>query len=264
VDLVNVAILKTDFMQIRTLQKHELPLLFHYSSLENWDNEELHSTTLFNTHPNDFFVAFKNKQILGFIIAIKHSNEFGFVSNFLVLKKFRGLGHGKEIFAFALKHLSGCQIALDSVLSKEDIYKKAGFKSYFDVVNYRFIIGSVTLPQANFELIDFNKELSLKDKDLYMKKMILSDKTRYKAIKTHNRISSFALSFEYIDGYKIHLESEDINEALTLFFALTNVYKSGTAIYLQSSPLSPLLEAIVELLKMQVHSTYRRMYNFLR
>ena len=247
--------------QIRALQEKELPLLFTHTTDENWNNEELHTTALFHAHPNDFFIAYKNQQLIGFVLAIKHSNEFGFVSNFLVLREFRGLGFGTKIFAFALEHLKGCQIALDSVVAKESIYKKFGFKSYFNVITYKFVSGSVTLPQTNLTVIDFDKRLSLENCDAPIKEMILSDKTEYKAIKNQTKISSFAFSFSYSDGYKIHIESEEINEAITLFFALTQTLKNGTAIYLQASPLSPMLQAIVEALKMEVETTFIRMYN---
>ena len=249
-------------MQIKTLQEDELPLLFHNTNTEGWDNEALHTTALFHAHTNDFFIAYKEKKLIGFIIAIKYSDKFGFISSFLVLKEFRGLGYGKEIFTFAVKHLECCQIALDSVVGKESLYKQYGFKTYFTVNTYKFSNGSVTLPHTDFKVVDFDKKLSLKNKDNYMKEMILSKSTNYRAIKHKKVISSFAMSFRYVDGYKLHIESENINEALTLFFTLVNIHKDGTAIYLQASPLSPMLEAIVELLKMKEHSRFTRMYNF--
>lgn len=248
-------------MVVNKLQENELPLLFHYSSLEGWNNETVHTTALFHQHPQDFFILSQQDKLIGFIIAIKYSNSFGFISNLLILKEFRGLGYGKKLFEFALEHLQGCQIALDSVVGKEGIYQKLGFTSYFNLYIYRFIGGSFTLPESYLEVINFTQENSLKDKDDYTQEIILSKETQYKAIQ--NKENSFALSFAYADGYKIHIESEDINEALTLFFALTDMHKEGTAFYLQASTLTPMLEAIVELLKMQVDSTHTRMYNFL-
>ena len=250
-------------MLIRALKDNELSLLFKYSALEGWDNEKVHTKALYHSYPDDFFIVYKDKQLIGFILALKHSDKFGFISNLLVLKEFRNLGYGKKIFDYGLKHLDGCQIALDSVVGKETLYEKSGFKSYFDVVTYKFISASVSLPQTDFEVVGFDKKLSLKDRDTYMSEMILSKETIYKAIKNKEKISSFALAFHYIDGYKLHIESEDINEAITLFFTLTKAYKKGTAIYLQASPLSPMIEAIVELLKMKADSKSIRMYNFI-
>jgi len=250
-------------MQIRTLQKNELALVFKHSALEGWSNESIHTTALYHAHEDDFFIAYKEEQLVGFIIAIKYSNKFGFISNLLVLRKFRKLGYGKKIFDYALKHLDGCQIALDSVVGKENLYKKHGFKSYFDVLTYKLTNTSISLAQTHFNIIDFDKNLSLKGKDTYMSEMILSTHTIYKAIKHKESISSFALAFEYLNGYKLHIESEDINEALALFFALKNVHEKNMTIYLQTSPLSPMLEAIAEALKMQVASKFIRMYNFI-
>lgn len=247
--------------QIRGLKEQELSLLFHYSSKEGWDNESLHTQALFHQHPYDFFIAYEQQKLVGFVIALKYSDTFGFISNLLILQEFRGRGFGRKLFEYALSHLEGLQIGLDSVLGQEKLYESAGFESYFFVSTYKFHTGSVTLPRVNIAVSNFSKKHSLKDKDASMQELISSKETNYKAIT--DKENSFALSFAYAQGYKIHLESEDINEALTLFFALVNEHKEGTLIYLQASPLSPLLEALVQLLKMDVHSQHKRMYNFI-
>ena len=73
--------------------------------------------------------------------------------------------------------------------------------------------------------------------------------------------TSFAFAFTFKDGYKITINTEDINEAATLFFSLVQEYSQGTAIYIQTTKLSPLLEAFVEALKMTKVSHLTRMYN---
>jgi len=248
-------------MQIRTLQQKELELLFFHFKQENWDSEELHTNALFLSHPKDFFIAYQGKKLLGFILAIKYSHEFGFISSFIVLKEFRGLGYGQVLFTFALEHLKGCQIALDSIVEKQELYKKFGFLPYFDVITYKFITNSVTLPSSKIETIDFDKNLSLEGQNPYMINMLLNKDITYKAVKKENTISSFAFSFKYKDGYKIHIESLDINEAITLFFALSDAYKKQTAIYLQTSKQSSILLAIAELLEMSEYNKFVRMYN---
>ena len=248
-------------MQIRALYKDELELLFFYSKQEGWDTEELHTTALFSAHPNDFFITYKGKKLLGFILAIQHSQKFGFISNFIILKEFRGLGYGQKLFTHALQHLQGCQIALDSVANKQQLYKKFGFTPYFDVIVYKFVTGSVTLPSSEIQTIDFDKKLSLKNQTSYMINMLLNKNIAYKAIKKENKISSFALSFAYKDGYKIHIDSDDINEAITLFFALSDTYEQGTPIYLQASKQTPLLLTMVQLLNMHEYNKFVRMYN---
>ena len=250
-------------MRIDKLQEDQLNLFFHYAQLENWDIEELHIRTLLKLHPNDFFIFFKDDALLGFVVALKESEEFGFISSVLVLKEFRSLGYGKEIFAFALEHLKGCQIALDSVLGQESFYEKFGFQSYFNVILYKFLKGSVTLNKSVYDVIDLTKELAAKELNDYTQLMMDSKETQYKAIINEDTISSYAFTFAYKDGYKVHIESEDINEAVALFFALITPYKEHTSIYLQASKLSPLLLALSEVLSMQEVSKFTRMYKSL-
>ena len=248
-------------MKIQILKESQLKLLFKYATLEGWDTEEAHTLALYRAHPNDFFIAHKNKQLLGFIVAIKHSDEFGFISSFLVLKEFRSLGYGKKILNFALKHLEGCQIALDSVVNRTSLYERVGFKAYFDVTTYCFETGSVTLPLTSIETINFDENLALLTDNSYISTIVANEKVNYRAVKDASLVSSCAFTFEYRDGYKIHIESSDINEALTLFFKLTDKFKKGTKIYLQASKLSPLLLAVVQALKMSETSKHIRMYN---
>jgi len=247
-------------MKIQALKEHELSQLFDYAQLEGWDVEEAHTLALFKTHPNDFFICYKDNMLIGFIVALKESDTFGFISSFLVLKEFRGQGYGKQIFEFALEHLKGCQIALDSVIGKEKFYETYGLKSYFDVYHYRFKVGSVTLPKIPFEITS-QIDTELIQKNNYLN-VLLQDKTViYKAIHTNSKLSSYAFSFNYKDGYKITIDSQDINEALALFFDFGGNYEDGSYVYIQVTKLSPILEVIVELLKMEEDSKSVRMYN---
>lgn len=248
-------------MQIRNLLQSELHLLHQYTLQEGWDNEELHVQALFHAYSKDFFIAYKDEKLIGFIVAIKYTNNFGFISDFLVLKEFRSQSYGKKIFLFALKHLEGCQIALDTTSSNSSLFQEHSFLSYYDVNLYIFVSGSVTLPKSPYSIVDFNKELSIKGQDKYMSQMLVNTSASYKAIQTAKNISSFGFLFAYKDGYKIHIDSQDINEALSLFFALIEQLTRGTKIYMQITQLTPLLEALAELLKMHLHSKQVRMYN---
>ena len=248
-------------MKIQRLQKNELSLLFKYALLEGWDVEEAHIVALYKTYPDDFFIAYKGKTLLGFIVAIKHGSDFGFISSFLVLQEFRSLGFGKKIFNFALQHLNNFQIALDSVVDKTKFYEDFGFKCYFDLSTYCFEMGSVTLPSSSIETVEIDETILLLINDNYLNNIINDSKINAKAIKTIDKISSYAFTFAYKDGYKIHIESNDINEAITLFFRLTDEFDKGTRVYLQASKLSPLLLALVQTLKMSEVSKFIRMYN---
>ncbi|HIC12034.1 MAG TPA: N-acetyltransferase [Sulfurimonas sp.] len=131
-------------MQIQKLQENDLELFYKYAKEEQWDIEGIHIRTSLKTYPNDFFIFYQNRQLIGYVVALKESEQFAFISSLLVLKKFRGLGYGAKIFSFALQHLKTCQIALDSVVGQEKFYEKFEFESYFDVTTSVFKTGKVS------------------------------------------------------------------------------------------------------------------------
>lgn len=246
-------------MQIQKLREHDLELFYKHAKKENWDIEDIHIRASLKTHPNDFFIFYKNSQLIGFVVALKENEEFAFISSLLVLKEFRGIGYGKEIFLLALEHLKACQVALDSVLGQEPFYEKFGFKSYFDIDTLVFKTGQMSPKNNTIEVVDFDKKLSLKGQSEYLKTLLLEKGVHYKAIK--DDLNSFAFAFAYKDGYKVFINTQDINHAITLFFSLCQNYESGTFIYMQSSPQEPMLQALSQALSMTKVSHFTRMYN---
>ena len=248
-------------MNIRSLKFQELQLLYSHSRLEEWDIEEDYIHSSYTTSPEDFFIAYEDEKLVGFIIASKQSEDFGLINSFLVVKSLRGLGYGKQLFNHALEYLKGCKIAVDSPEKNKNFYTKLGFTKHFDIITYRYMLDKpYKYDSLDEEVIDFDEELSLVNKDEEMKALILSDGTKYKAIKKSNTISSFALMVNYSDGYKIHIESENLQETLTLFFNITQNLKTGTNIYIQITELSPMLMEFAQLLGMREHSRLTRMY----
>lgn len=248
-------------MQIRVLQESELELLFHYSSLEKWDMQELETKALFSVHQNDFFVAFLEEELLGFIVAIKYNEKLGFISSFLVLQKFRSLGYGKILFSHALKHLDGYQIALDSIIGQESFYRQFSFEEYFDVSIYAFEIGSMKLDFLSLDIYKTKDNILTKNARESQKRLFLQDEVLCKSILKDNEESSYAYMFPYLNAYKIEINSTDINETLALYIALTKNLQDGTTVYIKVDVLSPVLLSITKVLNMKLHYKYTRMYN---
>ncbi|MDF1878090.1 GNAT family N-acetyltransferase [Sulfurimonas sp. SAG-AH-194-C20] len=247
-------------MQAKKLIESDLELFYKYAKIEKWDIEDIHIRSLLKTHPDNFFIFYKDNVLVGYVVALNESAAFGFISSLLVLKEFRGLGYGAEIFSLALKHLQNRQIALDSVLGQETFYEKFGFSSYFDVNLYLYKTGKVSLKESDtLEVVAFDEKHSLEGKSDYLKYLLQDKDIYYKAIKGVS--DSFAFIFPYKDGHKITINSQDINHAVTLLFALCQNYESNTAIYLQSSQQNTMLEALAQALGMSKVSHHTRMYN---
>lgn len=247
-------------MQIKNVHEQDLALFFHYAQLENWDIEELHIRTLLKTNPDDFFIFYENSDLLGFVVALKESENFGFISSLLVVEKFRLLGYGKKIFTFALEYLRSRQIALDSVLGQESFYEQFGFSSYFDVHLYRFIADSNSYAPKVPQLLNKTQALARQIHSPYLQELLSNKDVHYRAI-IDKVVTSFAFSFPYKDGYKITINTKDTKDVARLFFSLVQEYPQGSAIYIQTTKLSPLLEAFAKDVKMIQVSHHTRMYN---
>ncbi len=248
-------------MQIQNLHLDDLELFYKYAKEEHWDIEDPHIRALLKTHPEDFFIFYEDSELLGFVVAVKESDELGFISSLLVLKEFRCLGYGKKIFTFACEHLGERQIALDSVLGQEMFYEKFGFKSYFDVNTYQFQTGKFSINSDTYDIIDFDKELCLSNQTRFFKALLIDTNVQYKAIVEEGIISSFAFAFAYKDGYKVTIHTQDVNHGAALFFALCKECIHHTAIYIQTTKTDSLLEALAQALEMKRVSYTTRMYN---
>lgn len=248
-------------MTNKKLTVETLNLFFKYAKEEFWEIEEIYIRALLKSNPNDFFIFYEKEKLIGFVIALKENNTFGFISSVLVLKNFRGLGYGKKIFIFAIEHLKCSQIAVDSTKNKESFYEKFGFKSYFNVCLYRFTPNTLEIKSDRYKVIEFDKKLSLYGQSTYIKQILLNENILYKAIKHGDNINSFAFSYPYKDGYKITINADHIDKALTLFVSILNQYEKKRNIYIQVTRLSPVLEDLVQHLKMRVVSKHIRMYN---
>ena len=254
---------------IRELKQKELISFFKSCQEEGWDNDLSHINCLYKSYANDFFIALDGEKLVGFVLAIKESELFGTISNLLVLKKFRSKGYGKQLLDFALKHLDGCQIAIDSVKGKENIYASVGFKEYFQTSVFTFSTGLTSLPNSHItvsdvilaDVLEYNQKHNSLKKPSYTSCLFKSQDSLYKAVYRDKYISSYAIRLNYKDGYKIVLSSNEINEAVTLLFALLDELNDLTPIYMEISQTEQLLLAIAELLKMKKISTTTKMYN---
>ena len=246
-------------MKIRNLLKEEISILFECIKTENWDLEKAHTLALYASNPEGFFIAFKEEEeTLGFIVAIKESDCFGSISTFLVLKKFRRQGYGKQLFLHAKEHLSGCQIALESQESQVPMYEKFGFKAYFPITNYFFTLTSHTLTSMQLPLTtDFTL---LTKKDTYLNSLLNDPTVEFVAIK-NDKLDEYAFMFPYKEGFKVHINSKSSKTTLALLYKTTLTLPLNTKIYIQMTPLLPLLEQLIIKLSMKETSKFIRMYN---
>lgn len=252
---------------IRGLKQNEFASFLTSFENEDWDNELSHIVCLYESYPNDFFIAYEDEVLVGFVLAVKESEIFGTISNLLVLKEFRSQGFGKELLSFALKHLGGCQIAIHSIQGKENFYEAFGFKSYYESSLFSFNSSITIHANSNITLSDVSlpsflecNKSSLKNTS-YISCIFNSNSTICKAVYKDQLISSYAILFPYKNGYKIVLASSDIEESLSLLSNLTQDLEYSSSIYMEISQIEQFNVALVNLLNMEKISSTTKMYN---
>ena len=248
-------------LKIRALKEDELDLLFLSSHDAQLEVEELHLKCQHKVHPNDFFIAHKDNSIVGFIVAIRQSDELGFISTFLVLKEFRAKGYGTLILDFAVEHLGNRQVVLDSILENTHIYTKAGFKSYFDLHTFLYITKKRRTNTQNIKFINYDECNSQNKQNQYLKCLLSNKDTNYKAIQTNNITTSYGISFKHNDGYKIIIGSSNYEETKAIFEELIKEFDEGISIYIEATKLNPIFLNLAKELEMIEYARFARMYN---
>lgn len=255
---------------IRVLQKDEFSELIQTLENENWYVEKFHLESLYLEFKDDFFVALLDATVVGFIQALRYSDDFAFISNLIIKKEFRSRGFSKELFSYAMHHLAKRQVALECAKSSEDFYIKNAFTSYYDSVYYIYEVQEkisftsqqkVSAKLNEKSLYLFNKKLMQEKFSRYLNTIIISNKSIFRAIYNEKKISSYALSTKYKDGYKFSIFSKDNEESLALFLNLSKNYPELTKIYMEVTKLESSLLSIIEVLKMKEYSRMTRMYN---
>ena len=256
-------------IRTRTLQTQEFDHFINSCIDEGWSDNITHLKCLYKSYKDDFLVILNEDLIAGFVIALRESDEFGFISNLLILKSFRSQGFGKQLLDFALQHLANRQISLDCEKDKEYFYKKVGFKAYFKTSMYLFKSSSFCIKNPNLDVSDvslenilnYNQNIKVLKNTSYTSCLYNSKDTIYKAIYKQQKLSSYAIRLKHKDGYLLILSAEDIDEALVLFFKLCQDLEKPTNIYFEVSDIDPINISIAKQLKMQTLSSTTKMYN---
>ena len=256
---------------INPLKQTELPLLISAANKEGWRSEPLSMMScFFEPHQNGFFGAYIDAKLVGMVLAVKQGEKMGFISNFLVLKSYRSRGFGKALFEHAMGYLSGRVVMLDSVVDKLDMYIGAGFFKDVETHTFVFNVGTVTLALSHEHLssyidakrfLAYDKSLATFERSSYMKCLLENDDVLFMNIDDGEKVHGYGLRFAYGDGVKVVLVSSDINDAMSLFFALVQTLEMHTPVYIDANEKEPMLQAITELLKMKrISSTVKMVH----
>lgn len=109
------AILAPSPLTIRQVAESDFPVLNAFLAGEDWMPGKHDVECFFLTDKEGFFCGeIQNdrgdKETVGFVVALKFTSHYAFVSDFVVAKQYRGQGYGKQLWASAMEHIKGIQL----------------------------------------------------------------------------------------------------------------------------------------------------------
>ena len=112
-------------LQIIAASLNHIDWIISMANDQEW-NPGLQDGLGFHTaDPTVFFIGLLNGQPICCISAVRH-DSMGDIGYYVVKEQYRSRGYGLKLFRHAMKHLQGCNIRLNSVMTAADKYKKSG------------------------------------------------------------------------------------------------------------------------------------------
>ena len=111
----------------------EVAIITSKAALLGWKPGAMDHVSYFAADNTGFFVGELNGTVICCVSAVKYSESFAFVGQFMVDKPYRGWGYGMATWKTALSSLpEGCNIGGDSLEDKIGAYKRLmGVKPYW-------------------------------------------------------------------------------------------------------------------------------------
>lgn len=206
---------------------------------EGW-NPGIHDTLPFHAQdPGGFFIGRLNHQSIGCISAVRYPNSFAFLGFYIVNPEFRGRGFGMKLWQHAMNFLTGFNIGLDGVITKEEDYRRSHFKTAHHNIRFKGkpckdkasnTIDALTLP---FEMIaGYDRKLFPSMRDAFLSNWLqVASKSR--AIAHGDKLSGYGVMRKCYQGYKIGpLFANDSINAETILCELCKDLDDSVEVYI--------------------------------
>jgi GNAT superfamily N-acetyltransferase len=144
---------------ISNMNKSEVQTAIQWAQTEGWNPGVHDAECFYNTDPNGFYKATLNRQLVGAVSIVKYSSNFAFAGFYIVKPDYRGKGVGLTLLNFVLDTCKNLNLGIDGVVSMQQRYKQAGFKTaynntrYAGVINGKFSNKCVVIQKADLSKI---------------------------------------------------------------------------------------------------------------
>lgn len=121
---------------VRSMSLADLQLALDWASVEGWNPGLFDAEPFLAADPQGYFLAEVDDRPVGSISAVAYDEQFGFVGLYLVRPELRGGRLGVSLAQTALEYLGERTLGLDSVVAKQQNYRRWGFFPAYRTVRY--------------------------------------------------------------------------------------------------------------------------------
>ena len=115
----------------------DLKTLKIWMDYDHWNTGDKLFEAILATDKSGFFLAKKNNDLIGSIVAYNYNEEVGYFGLYYIRSEYRGDGLGAFLTGAALSRWGTRAVACDALLMQVQKYKKIGFKPIYE--NRRFV-----------------------------------------------------------------------------------------------------------------------------
>ncbi|MGD1884530.1 MAG: GNAT family N-acetyltransferase [Paracoccaceae bacterium] len=114
-------------MSIKSMSQDDLRLVLDWAADEGWNPGIDDAQVFYNTDPSGFLIKWEQGHPAAAISVVNHSDSFAFLGLYIAHPRFRGQGHGLDVWRAGLAHAGNRTVGLDGVPAQQGNYVRSGF-----------------------------------------------------------------------------------------------------------------------------------------
>jgi len=115
-----------DNIQIRKMNREELPLAVEWAVAEGWNPGLADAECFWLEDPEGFFCAIADGKMVGSISVLNYDDRFAFAGLYIVKPGCRGKGIGMQLYRHAMRHAGARTVGGDGVVAMVEKYERHG------------------------------------------------------------------------------------------------------------------------------------------
>ncbi len=245
-----------------------MQLFFEWANREGWNPGRYDGPCFHDADPEGMLLAELHGEPVATISCVRHSDDFGFVGQYIVKPEFRGRGFGLRLWTAGMAQLAGRNVGLDGVLDQVANYEKSGFRFSHHHIRYggtlagRSSPGLVRLDAVPFaDMFAYDRDCFPAAREAFLRSWLAQPESASLGVLRDGKLAGFAVARKAVEGFKIGpLFADDAPAAEALLLGLAKEVGGPVVIDVPDATFHPTAEVLVRKLGLMEVFRCARMY----